>query len=101
MCELKNLHFDLIWIGQYKIESIEFETLTLGTMQPTLQGIKVFDIQKSEIIIEPILILARNPNIIIAVKEFGIRATVQLMDLHIFTIPQVILKPFVHALVRF
>jgi len=70
-------------------------------MQPTPQGIKVFDIQENEIIIEPILKLARNPNIIIAVKAFGIRETVQLMDLHIFIVPQVILKPFVHALVRF
>jgi hypothetical protein len=70
-------------------------------MQPTPQGIKVFDIQENEIIIEPILKLARNPNIIIAVKAFGIRATVQLMDLHIFTVPQVILKPFVHTLERF
>jgi hypothetical protein len=67
-------------------------------MQPTPQGIKVFDIQENEIIIEPILKLARNTNIIIAVKAFGIREIVQLMDLHIFTIPQVILKPFVHTL---
>jgi hypothetical protein len=50
---------------------------------------------------EKSLKLARKPNIIIVVKAFGIRATVQLMDLHIFTVPQVILKPFVHALVRF
>lgn len=86
------------YIGQYKIESIEFETLTLGTMQPTLQGIKVFDTQEDEMILEPIIKWAGNPNIIIAIKAFGIRATVQLVDLHIFIVPRVILKPLVPAL---
>lgn len=31
------------YVGKFKIESIEFETLTLGTLPPTLQGMKVYE----------------------------------------------------------
>ncbi|KAH9288147.1 hypothetical protein KI387_032264, partial [Taxus chinensis] len=83
------------YIGQYKIESIEFEALTLGTLPPTLQGIKVFDTREDELIIEPALRWAGNPNVIVAVKAFGIVATAQLVDLQVFAVPRVTLKPLV------
>ncbi|KAH9311673.1 hypothetical protein KI387_026708, partial [Taxus chinensis] len=83
------------YVGKFKIESIEIETLTLGTLPPTLQGVKVYDTQEKEMIIELALKWAGNPNIIVAVKAFGLRATVQLVDLQVFAIPRVTLKPLV------
>eukprot|EP01018_Ginkgo_biloba_P023876 Gb_12878 [translate_table: standard] len=80
---------------KFKIESIEFETLTLGTLPPTLQGIKVYDTQEQEMIVEPALKWAGNPNVIVAVKAFGLRATVQLVDLQVFAIPRVTFQPLV------
>uniref|UniRef100_A0A0C9RPX0 TSA: Wollemia nobilis Ref_Wollemi_Transcript_28284_2185 transcribed RNA sequence n=1 Tax=Wollemia nobilis TaxID=56998 RepID=A0A0C9RPX0_9CONI len=83
------------YVEKFKLESIEFETLTLGTLPPSIQGIKVYDTQEKEMIIEPALKWAGNPNIIVAVKAFGLRATVQLVDLQVFAIPRITLKPLV------
>lgn len=83
------------YVGKFKIESIEIETLTLGTLPPTLQGMKVYETQEKEMIMEPALKWAGNPNVIVAVKAFGLRATVQLVDLQVFAVPRVTLKPLV------
>lgn len=81
--------------AKYKIDSVEFECLTLGTLPPTLQGIKAFDTPESEMIIEPALKWAGNPNILIVVKAYGMKATVQLVDLQVFAIARVTFKPLV------
>jgi Ca2+-dependent lipid-binding protein len=62
---------------KFKLDSIEFESLTLGTLSPTLVGIKVFETNESQMILEPSFKFAGNPNIILAVKAFGLKATVQ------------------------
>ncbi|KAH7444348.1 hypothetical protein KP509_02G074700 [Ceratopteris richardii] len=79
--------------AKFKFDSIEFEHLTLGAFPPTLEGIKAFDTQESEMIIEPALKWAGNPDILIAVKVFGIRATIQLVDLQFFGIVRLTFKP--------
>lgn len=81
--------------AKYKIDSVEFECLTLGTLPPTLQGVKAFNTHESEMIIEPALKWAGNPNILVAVKAFGLKATVQLVDLQVFAIARLTLKPLV------
>eukprot|EP00250_Pteridium_aquilinum_P006946 c16764_g1_i2 orf=140-1756(+) len=81
--------------AKYKIDSVEFECLTLGTLPPTLQGVKAFDTQESEMIIEPAIKWAGNPNILVVVKAFGLKATVQLVDLQVFAIVRLTLKPLV------
>jgi hypothetical protein len=40
-------------------------------------GIKVFETNESQMILEPSFKFAGNPNIILAVKAFGLKATVQ------------------------
>jgi hypothetical protein len=40
-------------------------------------GIKAFDTQESEMMIEPALKWAGNPNILVVVKAFGLKATIQ------------------------
>ncbi|GAB2217992.1 hypothetical protein Droror1_Dr00001207 [Drosera rotundifolia] len=82
-------------IPKYKIDSVEFETLTLGSLPPTFQGIKVYITEEKELIMEPFMKWAGNPNILIAVKAFGLRATVQVVDLQVFAHPRITLKPLV------
>ncbi|MQM11634.1 hypothetical protein Taro_044540 [Colocasia esculenta] len=81
--------------AKYKIDSVEFQTLTLGTLPPTLQGMKVYDTDEKELIMEPSLKWASNPNITVVVKAFGLKATVQIVDLQVFALPRITLKPLV------
>lgn len=82
-------------IPKYKIESVEFEALTLGSLPPTFQGMKVYVTDEKELIMEPSLKWAGNPNITVAVKAFGLKATVQVVDLQVFASPRITLKPLV------
>ncbi|XP_027330074.1 synaptotagmin-2-like isoform X1 [Abrus precatorius] len=82
-------------IPKYKIDSVEFEELNLGTLPPTFQGMKVYSTDEKELIMEPSIKWAGNPNIIVAIKAFGLRATVQVVDLQVFAAPRITLKPLV------
>ncbi|RDX61161.1 Synaptotagmin-2, partial [Mucuna pruriens] len=82
-------------IPKYKIESVEFEELTLGSLPPTFQGMKVYETDEKELIMEPFVKWAGNPNVIIAVKAFGLKATIQVLDLQVFVSPRITLKPLV------
>ncbi|TMX01990.1 hypothetical protein EJD97_022914 [Solanum chilense] len=82
-------------IPKYKIDSVEFETLTLGSLPPTFQGMKVYVTEEKELIMEPSIKWAGNPNVTIAVKAFGLKATVQVVDLQVFAAPRITLKPLV------
>ncbi|KAL2895400.1 Synaptotagmin-2 [Bienertia sinuspersici] len=84
-------------IPKYKIQSVEFETLSLGTLPPTFQGMKVYTTEEKELIMEPTLKWAGNPNILVAVKAFGLKASVQVIDLQVFAHPRITLKPLVPA----
>ncbi|CAK8569329.1 unnamed protein product [Lathyrus sativus] len=82
-------------IPKYKIDSVEFEVLTLGSLPPTFQGMKVYLTDEKELIMEPSIKWAGNPNILIAVKAFGLKATIQMVDLQVFIAPRITLKPLV------
>ncbi|CAK9139598.1 unnamed protein product [Ilex paraguariensis] len=82
-------------IPKYKVESVEFEALTLGSLPPTFQGMKVYATEEKELIMEPSLKWAGNPNITVAVRAFGLKATVQVVDLQVFAAPRITLKPLV------
>ncbi|KAK7341382.1 hypothetical protein VNO80_24311 [Phaseolus coccineus] len=82
-------------IPKYKIDSVEFETLTLGSLPPTFQGMKVYVTDEKELIMEPSVKWAGNPNVTVSVKAFGLKATVQVVDLQVFLLPRVTLKPLV------
>lgn len=93
-------------IPNYKIDSVEFEMLTSGSLPPTFQGfvllvfytqikietlkmfvfdsqyyhlagMKVYATDDKEIIMELSVKWAGNPNILVAAKAFGLKATVQ------------------------
>ncbi|KAL0760409.1 hypothetical protein Bca101_076559 [Brassica carinata] len=82
-------------IPNYKIDSVEFEMLTLGSLPPTFQGMKVYATDDKEIIMELSVKWAGNPNILVAAKAFGFKATVQVVDLQAFATPRITLKPLV------
>ncbi|KAK6118827.1 hypothetical protein DH2020_047440 [Rehmannia glutinosa] len=82
-------------IPKYKIDSVEFETLTLGCLPPTFEGMKVYNTEEKELIMELGLKWAANPNILVAAKAFGLKATVQVLDLQVFASPRITLKPLV------
>lgn len=82
-------------IPKYKIDSVEFEELTLGSLPPTFNGMKVYVTDEKELIMELSMKWAGNPNIIVAAKAFGLRATVQVVDLQVFASPRITLKPLV------
>ncbi|KAK3220503.1 hypothetical protein Dsin_014473 [Dipteronia sinensis] len=58
-------------IPKYKIDSVEFETLTLGSLPPTFHVMKVYVTDEKELILEPCTKWAGNPNVTITVKAFG------------------------------
>ncbi|KAI7734042.1 hypothetical protein M8C21_026559 [Ambrosia artemisiifolia] len=82
-------------IPKYKIDAVEFDALSLGSLPPTFQGMKVYATDDKELIMEPSLKWAGNPNIHVAVKAFGMRPTVQVIDLQVFASPRITLKPLV------
>ncbi|RLM60661.1 synaptotagmin-1-like [Panicum miliaceum] len=81
--------------AKYKIDSVEFETLSLGSLPPTFQGMKVYVTEEHELIMEPSLKWAANPNITVVVKAYGLKATIQIVDLQVFALPRITLKPLV------
>ncbi|EPS57482.1 hypothetical protein M569_17335, partial [Genlisea aurea] len=58
-------------------------------------GIKVYNTEEKELIMELGLKWAANPNILVAAKAFGLKATVQVVDLQVFASPRITLKPLV------
>lgn len=83
------------YIGKFHIEAIEFETLCLGNLPPTISGMKAYETNEQELVMEPTFRWAGNPNIILTVKLLFLRLTIQLVDLQIFAAPRLTLKPFV------
>nr|XP_051198805.1 synaptotagmin-3 isoform X2 [Lolium perenne] len=83
------------YVGKYGIESIEFGNLTLGSLPPTLQGIKVYEMREKELVIEPVIRWASIANVTMNVKVHSFELSAQLLDLHTMLTPRVTLKPLV------
>ncbi|KAJ7970451.1 synaptotagmin-3 [Quillaja saponaria] len=91
------------YIGKYQIKALEFENLSLGTLPPTICGLKVFETNEKELVMEPVMKWAGNPNIVLVVHMLSFQITVQgidyapfqLVDLQIFVAPRIALKPLV------
>ncbi|KAL7109769.1 hypothetical protein ACP275_06G196200 [Erythranthe tilingii] len=83
------------YIGKFKIESIKFKNLSLGNTPPTIHGLKVCETNERELVMEPAVRWAGNPNIIISVIISSVEVTIQLVDLQVFAVPRVTLKPLV------
>ncbi|KAH9530525.1 hypothetical protein CY35_20G008600 [Sphagnum magellanicum] len=80
---------------KFKIDSMEFLYLTMGKFPPTFVGVKVYDTEDKEMILETPFKFAGNPNIVFVVKAFGLKTTLQLVDLQIFGTTRITLKPLI------
>lgn len=83
------------YIGKFQIQSIDFETLTVGTLRPAIHGIKIYDSNEKHLVFEPSVRWAGNPNIILVLKLFSLNIKVQLIEVQVSAAPRIILKPFV------
>nr|XP_024927202.2 synaptotagmin-3-like isoform X2 [Ziziphus jujuba var. spinosa] len=83
------------YIGKYQIESIEFKSISLGTLRPVICGLKVYDTNEKEIVMETAIRWAGNPDIVLVIKLLSLHITVQLVDLQISGGVRVALKPLV------
>uniref|UniRef100_A0A2P2JKL9 Uncharacterized protein MANES_10G047400 n=2 Tax=Rhizophora mucronata TaxID=61149 RepID=A0A2P2JKL9_RHIMU len=83
------------YIGKYKIEAIEFEHLTLGTLPPTVHGMKVYETNEKDLVMEPAVRWAGNPNIVLVSKLMSLQVKFQLVDLQISLAPRITLRPLV------
>ncbi|XP_028098298.1 synaptotagmin-3-like isoform X2 [Camellia sinensis] len=83
------------YVGKFQINSIDFETLSLGTLPPIIHGIKVYEVNENELVFEPAVKWAGNSNITMVLRLLFLRITIQLTDVQICAEPRIILKPFV------
>ncbi|KAG5047807.1 hypothetical protein JHK85_008910 [Glycine max] len=63
-------------IPKYKIDSVEFEELT-RVFAANFSRMKVYETDEKELIMESSVKWAGNPNAIVALKKFGLKATIQ------------------------
>lgn len=83
------------YIGKYTIKDIEFEKLSLGTLPPTFHGMKVYETNENQLVLEPAIKWAGNPNVVLAVTLMSVKFRFQLVDLQVFASPRIYLKPLI------
>lgn len=83
------------YIGKFQIETIEFESLSLGNLPPFFYGLKAYETNEKELVMETPVRWAGNPDITLVIKLLSLRITVQLVDLQIFSTARIALKPLV------
>ncbi|KAL5569338.1 hypothetical protein UlMin_025913 [Ulmus minor] len=83
------------YIGKFHIEAIEFENLSLGTLPPTLYGMKTCKTNEKELVMEQAIRWAGNPNIVLILKLGSLRIKIQLVDVQVFAALRITLKPLV------
>ncbi|XP_057527794.1 synaptotagmin-3 [Amaranthus tricolor] len=83
------------YIGKYQIKEIEFENLSLGTLPPIFYGMKIYETNEKQLVMEPAIRWAGNPNVVLSVKLLSVKIWFQLVDVQIFINPRIYLKPLV------
>ncbi|CAL0316107.1 unnamed protein product [Lupinus luteus] len=81
------------YIGKYQIKGIEFDKLSLGTLPPTICGIKVLETNEKELVMEKVIKWAGNPNIVLDLHVSSLKFLVQLVDLQVFATLRTTLTP--------
>ncbi|XP_021660434.2 synaptotagmin-3 isoform X2 [Hevea brasiliensis] len=82
------------YAGKY-MKSIDFKSFSLGTLPPTIHGIKVHETSEKELVIEPAVRWVGNPNITLVLKFLSLPITIQLLDVQVFAVPRITLRPLV------
>ncbi|KAK4834120.1 hypothetical protein QYF36_017333 [Acer negundo] len=84
--------------SKFFVNLVDFKSLSLGTLPPRVHGIKVCQTNNdNELVLEPAVRWAGNPDITLVLKLFSLPITVQLSDVQISTAPRIVLKPLVPA----
>ncbi|CAN1775839.1 SYT3, partial [Linum perenne] len=83
------------YVRVYYITSIEFRRLSLGTLPPNIQGVKVQETGEKELLFDAVVSWAGNPNVTLVVKFLFLPITIQLLDLQIFAALRITLRPLV------
>ncbi|KAH0720058.1 synaptotagmin-4-like [Solanum tuberosum] len=74
------------------ISSLKFSKLSLGTVAPKIEGIRVQNLKKGQIIMDIDLRWGGDPNIVIEVDAVVASIPIQLKDLQVFTVIRVIFQ---------
>ncbi|KAJ8556320.1 hypothetical protein K7X08_023078 [Anisodus acutangulus] len=74
------------------ISSMKFSKLSLGTVAPKIEGIRVQSLKKGQIIMDIDLRWGGDPNIVIEVDAVVASIPIQLKDLQVFTVIRVIFQ---------
>ncbi|KAG2690159.1 hypothetical protein I3760_09G173800 [Carya illinoinensis] len=61
----------------FQIKSVEFKSLSLGTLPPTFHGIKVHETNENELVFEPAVRWAGNPNVTLVFQLSSLEITLQ------------------------
>ncbi|KAE9611433.1 hypothetical protein Lal_00011869 [Lupinus albus] len=85
------------YIDKYQIKGIEFDKLSLGTLPPTICGIKVLETNEKELVMEKVIKWAGNPNIVLDLHVSSLKIPIQLVDLQVFATLRTTLTPLVPA----
>ncbi|KAJ8754096.1 hypothetical protein K2173_001994 [Erythroxylum novogranatense] len=81
--------------SKFLIKSIDFKSLTLGTLPPIMHGIKVHESNEEELVFETAVRWAGNPNITLVLNFFSVPVTVQLLDVQVSAVLRITFKPLV------
>ncbi|CAH9098107.1 unnamed protein product [Cuscuta epithymum] len=74
------------------ISSLKFKKLSLGTVAPKIEGIRVQSLKKGQIIMDIDFRWGGDPSIILAVEALVASIPIQLKDLQVFTVIRVIFQ---------
>ncbi|MBA0814020.1 hypothetical protein Gohar_019870 [Gossypium harknessii] len=72
------------YVGMFQIKTIAFENLSLGTIPPDIYGFKICETNENELVLEPAVRWAGNPNIVLVVKVLTFRITIQASRTHVW-----------------
>ncbi|KAK1425231.1 hypothetical protein QVD17_20579 [Tagetes erecta] len=74
------------------IKSLKFNKLSLGTVPPKIEGIRVQSLKKGQITMDIDLRWGGDPNIVLGVEAVVANLPIQLKDLQVFTVVRVIFQ---------
>ncbi|XP_015574830.2 synaptotagmin-3 isoform X1 [Ricinus communis] len=83
------------YTDKFFMKSIDFKSLSLGTLPPIIHGIKVHETNEKELLIEPAIKWAGNSDITLVFKFLSLPIIVQLLDVQVSAAPRITLRPLV------
>ncbi|KAG6520004.1 hypothetical protein ZIOFF_017033 [Zingiber officinale] len=70
------------YTGKYWIKSIEFDHLTLGSLPPTIHGVKVYETQEKELVVQLAVRWAGNTNVALVINA-AVKKPVRILNVNV------------------